>query len=74
MNEIKTIADTVISEINHNWNKRQIIRYTYLKVGQIIEKNADFFLNDKLGPYKLTDDEFLDIYNNNTLYQRENKK
>lgn len=74
MNGINSIIDNIINKIDLNWNDLQKIRYVYLRLGQILEKNTDFFLNDKLGDYKLKDYQMAEIYKDNMLYSRINVK
>ena len=71
MENIEIIVNSIIKKINPNWTKMQIMRYTYLELGQILEKNTDFFLNDKLGNYGLSQEEMEQIYNNDRLPSRE---
>lgn len=68
------IVNSIVSEINLSWNKLQKIRYVYLKLGQIIEKNTDFFLNDKLGIYGLSSQQMNEIYTDDILLPRKNVK
>ncbi len=70
MENIDIIVNSIIKRINPNWTKKQIIRYTYLELGQIIEKNTDFFLNDKLGSYGLSQEEMERIYNDDSMPSR----
>lgn len=66
MKNVNEVVDIIYkkieSEINQEWSKLQIIRFVYLQVGLYLEKNTDFFLNDKLDSLKISDDEIRKIY------------
>ena len=72
MENIDTIVNSIVNGVNSNWNKLQKIRYVYLKLGEIIEKNTDFFLNDKLGDYGLSSQQMNEIYTDDILPSRKN--
>ena len=69
-NVISHIYDNIKDKVNNNWNKISKIRFIYLSVGIFLEKNTDFFLNDKLDDLKLNDDDMLRIYQNNYINER----
>ena len=66
MKNVNEVVDIIYkkieSKINKKWNKLQIIRFVYLQVGLYLEKNTDFFLNDKLDSLKISDEEIKKIY------------
>ena len=72
MESIEIIVNNIIKGIDLNWNKLQKIRYVYLELGNIVEKNTDFFLNDKLGNYGLNEQQMNSIYTDNVLPSRKN--
>lgn len=76
MENVDIIINSIEKEIKSkcNWNKLQKIRYVYLKLGQFLEKNTDFFLNDKLGNYGLSIQKINEIYINDILSFRKNAK
>lgn len=74
MESVEIIVNNIIKGIDLNWNKLQKIRYVYLELGQIIEKNTDFFLNDKLGNYVLSAQQMNRIYKDDVLASRKNAK
>ena len=61
---MNNIVNKVINNVDENWNKLQKIRYVYLELGKYLEKNTDFFLNEKLakGNLSLSNEEMNDIY------------
>ena len=64
---LNSVTDEIISKINPSWNKLQKIRFVYLSLGKYLEKNTDFFLNDKLADLALSKDEIDSIYFSNRL-------
>ena len=66
---IEKIVNKVIKDVNINWNKLQTIRYVYLKLGEYLEKNTDFFLNEKLDKegLSLSDEDMHSIYFDNKI-------
>lgn len=72
MESIEIIVNNIVKGIDLNWNKLQKIRYVYLELGNIVEKNTDFFLNDKLGNYGLNEQQMNSIYTDNVLPSRKN--
>ena len=52
---------------NIKWSKLQQIRFLYLELGKYLEKNTDFFLNDKLDELSLTNEERQAVYDNDLL-------
>ena len=83
MKNVNEVVDIILKDIasgiKKEWNKLEIIRFVYLKVGKYLEKNTDFFLNDKLESLKISDEDIKRIYtddkiavanrNNNYSYQ-----
>lgn len=61
-NIIDSIVDKVIIKVNKNWSDLQKIRFVYLELGKYLEKNTDFFLNEKLESLKLEHREIMRIY------------
>ena len=59
---------------NVKWSKLQQMRFLYLELGKHLEKNTDFFLNDKLDELSLTEEERKAVYNNDLLLIRDNDK
>ena len=68
---IDRISDEIISKINPKWSKIQKIRFVYLELGKYLEKNTDFFLNDKLGDLKESKDSILRFYQEDIIPVRE---
>lgn len=65
MNDIKAIdsvSKQIIEQINPEWSKLQKIRFVYLKLGDFLEKNTDFYLNDKLDTLKMGYSDISKIY------------
>lgn len=60
--EINNVIAKIISKVNPEWNKLQIIRFVYLELGKYLEKNTDFFLSDKLDSLSLSVEEINNIY------------
>ena len=56
------ILKNIINKIDPSWNKLQKTRFIYLELGKHLEKNTDYFLNDKLDKLSLPDKEMEDIY------------
>lgn len=79
--DIKPIAEEVseiiISKLNlikkDDWTTLDIIRFVYLEMGSFLEKNTDFFLNDKLKNLKISDEVMYDIYEHNKINKAERK-
>lgn len=59
---------------NVEWTKLQKIRFVYLEMGKYLEKNTDFFLNDKLDELSLSKEERDAVYNDNLLLISDNDK
>ena len=59
---------------NIKWNKLQMIRFVYLEMGKYLEKNTDFFLNDKLDELSLSSEEREAVYNDDLLLISDNEK
>lgn len=66
-NIIEKIVSNVVDLVNPNWNKLQKIRFVYLKLGEYLEKNTDFFLNDKLNEFGLSEEEFKAVYQDDLI-------
>lgn len=59
---------------NIKWDKLQMMRFVYLEMGKYLEKNTDFFLNDKLDELSLSKEERDAVYNDNLLLISDNDK
>lgn len=59
---------------NMKWSKLEQMRFLYLELGKYLEKNTDFFLNDKLDELSLTDEERQAVYDNDLLLIPDPKK
>ena len=59
---------------NMKWSKLQQMRFLYLELGKYLEKNTDFFLNDKLDELSLSDEERQAVYDNDLLLIPDPKK
>ena len=66
--ELDRIVKNIVSKVNPKWNKLQIIRFVYLELGKYLEKNTDYFLNDKLDKLSYSKTEMEDIYFNDQIY------
>lgn len=71
MADIKVVAnelsEKIIRKIDPSWTTLQKIRFVYLEMGKYLEKNTDFFLNDKLDDVKKSNTEMHDIYMNDKI-------
>ena len=67
---IRNITNTIISKIKPEWNKDEIIRFVYIKLGQKINKNVNFFysLGEKLESKNYTYKELKRIYEAKQVY------
>lgn len=67
---VKNITNTIISKVNPEWNKDEIIRFVYIKLGQRINKNVNFFysLGEKLENKNYTYKELKKIYDAKQVY------
>lgn len=63
----ESISAEIIPRIDNSWTKRQKIRFVYLELGKYLEKNTDFFLNDKLDDFALSKEEMMNIYSNDIV-------
>lgn len=68
LNEIiEKIYFDIKDQVQSDWSILEKIRYIYLQLGKYLEKNTDFFLNDKLDNLRLTDEEMKKIYSENKV-------
>ena len=71
-NLINKIYQDIKDEVKDEWSVIEKIRFIYLKTGNYVEKNTDFFLNSKLDDLKLDDEEMYSIYHDNVINERDN--
>ena len=71
---VDLIYSDIYKDIKDDWPKINKIRYVYLILGKYLEKNTDFFLNDKLEDLKINDNEVMSIYKDNKINIRELNK
>lgn len=67
---VQKIYLSIKDNIDLSWSNLEKIRYIYLAIGKLIEKNTDFFLNEKLADLKLSDDELFAVYKDNDINVR----
>ena len=68
---IDVIYSYVKNRIDDSWSVLEKTRYIYLTIGKFLEKNTDFFLNEKLAELKLGQKEINNIYENDDVNKRE---
>lgn len=63
---IDKLINLVTKDIDNNWTTLEKIRYVYLKLGEYLSKDTDFFFsaNNKLEEHNLSINEINSIYNN----------
>ncbi len=64
---IDKITENIISKVPSYFNTLQKIRFVYLELGKYLEKNTDFFLNDKLDKLSLSKETIDEIYFDNKI-------
>lgn len=66
---VETIYQGIKDKVNPFWTNLQKIRYIYLKTGEYLEKNTDFFLNEKMGANKLPEEENNKIFFDDKVFE-----
>ncbi len=62
---LEDLSNLIVQGIDPNWSNLKKIRYTYLTLGQYLEKNTDFFLSvdGKLKDLNLSSERLKELYN-----------
>lgn len=65
---IKEIIENVIKGLHDDWSTLYKIRYVYIELGKLLEKDTDFFfsVDNKLGEKNLSFEEIKNAYENET--------
>lgn len=67
---VKTIIDDISKSVNNSWTKEEKIRYVYISLGKLLNKNVKFFysLGHKLENKNYTYEQIKNIYESKRLY------
>ena len=70
---INDIYNQIKDKVNPSWSELEKTRFIYLTTGKFLEKNTDFFLNEKLNDLKLDNSKMRKIYKDNFVSVRKVK-